>query len=219
MRRLCTVVLAAVVVLVFTARASADTILLAQLTNAQENPPTVPTTSTGAARMSSGAAVFTLNDAMTSMSFFAAVVGIDFTGMQTADPNDDLVAAHIHASPTLTPTTNAGVVWGFFGSPFNDNNPNDRMIFPFSSGVGGLITGKWDLMEGNGTTLAAQLDNILSGHSYINFHTTQFGGGEIRGAIGPPIPEPTAGLLVGIPLAALVRRRLRARRALRLQSV
>jgi hypothetical protein len=27
------------------------------------------------------------------------------------------------------------------------------------------------------------LDNILTGHSYINFHTTQFGTGEIRGAI------------------------------------
>ena len=219
MRRLCTVVLAAVVVLASAARASADTILLATLTNAQENPPTVPTTSTGAARMSSGAAVFTLNDAMTAMSFFAAVVGIDFTGMQTADPNDNLVAAHIHAMPGLTPTANAPVVWGFFGSPFNDNNPNDVMIFPFSSGVGGLITGKWDLMEGNGTTLGAQLGNILSGHSYINFHTTQFGGGEIRGAINAQTPEPTAALLVGIPVVALVRRRLRARRALRSQSV
>ena len=35
--------------------------------------------------------------------------------------------------------------------------------------------------EGNGTTLAAQLTNLTTGHAYINFHTTQFGGGEIRG--------------------------------------
>jgi hypothetical protein len=213
-------VLAAVVLLAATARASADTILLASLTNAQEVPPTVPTTSTGAPRASIGAAMFTLNDAMTALSFNATVLGIDVTGSQTADPNDNLVAAHIHASPTVTPSDTAGVVWGFFGAPFNDNNPNDMTMTPFQNGVtGGLFTGKWDLMEGNGTTLAAQLSNILSGHSYINFHTTQFGGGEIRGAINAQTPEPTAALLVGIPVAALVRRRLRARRALRSQSV
>ena len=220
MRRLCTVMLAAIVVLASAARASADTILMATLTNAQENPPTVPTTSTGAARESFGTAVFTLNDAMTAMTFAAAIVGIDFTGTQTADLNDNLVAAHIHASSTLTPTTNAGVVWGFFGNPFNDNNPNDVAIVPFpAGGVGGIIRGKWDLMEGNNTTLAAQLNNILTGHAYINFHTVQFGGGEIRGALTAQTPEPTAGLLVGIPLAALIRRRLRARRDLRAQSV
>ena len=220
MRRLCTVMLAAVVVLASAARASADTILLATLTNGQENPPTVPTTSTGASRASFGTAIFTLNDAMTAMTFAAAIMGIDFTGTQTADPNDNLVAAHIHASSTLTPTTNAPVVWGFFGNPFNDNNPNDVVIQPFPpGGVGGMISGKWDLPEGNMTTLAAQLANILSGHAYINFHTNQFTGGEIRGAINAQTPEPTAGLLVGIPLAALVRRRLRARRALRAQSV
>jgi hypothetical protein len=165
--------------------------------------------------------MFTLNDAMTALSFTAAVFGIDVTGSQTADPNDNLLAAHIHASAAVTPSTTAGVVWGFFGMPFNDNNPNDMMMLPFQGIAGGLFSGKWDLMEGNGTTLAAQLPNILSGHSYINFHTNQFGGGEIRGAINlapAPIPEPTTGLLIGIPVAALIRRRLRARRALGSQS-
>jgi len=210
MSRLCTALLAAVVVLVPAAGASAETILLATLTNAQENPPTVPTTSTGAPRpVSFGTAIFTLNDAMTSMSFSAAVVNIDFTGTQTADPNDNLIAAHIHAAPTVTPTTNGPVVWGFFGTPFNDNNPNDVVFQPFPSGVGGMISGKWDLLEGNNTTLAAQLSNILTGHAYINFHTTQFTGGEIRGAILNPTPEPMTALLVGIPVAAIG---LRARR-------
>ena len=177
MRRLCTAVLAAGLLLVPATRALADTILIATLTNAAENPPTVPTTSTGAARPASfGNAIFTLNDAMTEMMFSAAVVNIDFTGTQTPDINDNLIAAHIHASPTVTPTTNAGVVWGFFGMPFNDNSPNDVVIQPFPpGGVGGMISGKWDLTEGNGTTLAAQLPNILSGHAYINFHTMQYG--------------------------------------------
>jgi hypothetical protein len=99
--------------------------------------------------------------------------------------------------------------------PFNDNSPNDVVFQPFPSGVGGMISGKWDLLEGNGTTLAAQLPNILSGHSYINFHTTQFGGGEIRGNIGPApaaTPEPATMFLVGLPIAALVRRGVRNRR-------
>lgn len=217
MRRLCTAVLAAGLLLVPATRALADTILIATLTNAAENPPTTPMTSTGAARPASfGNAIFTLNDAMTEMMFSAAVVNIDFTGTQTPDINDNLVAAHIHASPTVTPTTNAGVVWGFFGMPFNDNSPNDVVIQPFPpGGVGGMISGKWDLTEGNGTTLAAQLPNILSGHAYINFHTVQYGGGEIRGNIGPAqaaTPEPATMFLVGLPIAALVRRSVRNRR-------
>jgi uncharacterized protein (TIGR03118 family) len=66
---------------------------------------------------------------------------------------------------------------------FNPNNPNDNVVIPFSSGVGGSINGKWDAPEGNGTTLAAQLSNLREGRAYVNFHTTQFPGGEIRGNI------------------------------------
>jgi archaellin len=115
------------------------------------------------------------------MTVTATINNIDITGTQTPDPNDDLTAAHIHASATLTPATNAGVVWGFFGSPQNDNNPSDIVVTPFASGVGGTLSGKWDAPEGNNTTLAAQLANLIAGRAYINFHTRQFGGGEIRG--------------------------------------
>ena len=111
------------------AAAQAQTTLTANLTNAQENPPTTPTTSTGAPRPASfGTATFTINAAMTSMTFSATVNNIDFTGSQTADVNDNLVAAHIHAGPTAVPGQNAPVVWGFFGTPFNDNSPNDMAV-------------------------------------------------------------------------------------------
>lgn len=157
-------------------------LFVVSLTNAQENPPTNPTTSIGGARPASfGTAKFRLNAAQTAMSFTATINNIDISGL-TADTNDNLTAAHIHAGAAVTPATNGPVVWGFFGAPFNDNNPNDQAFGTLPGGaVGGNFSGKWDAPEGNGTTLAAQLTNLRTGHAYINFHTVQFGGGEIRG--------------------------------------
>lgn len=199
-----TLLLASLVVLGAGLPAHADTLLFANLTNAQENPPASPTTtSTGGPRPASfGTATFVLNNAMTAMTFSSTIFNIDFTGTQTADANDNLIAAHIHAGPAVTPTTNGPVVWGFFGSPLNDNSPNDVVITPFATGVGGTISGKWDVPEGNGTTLTAQLPNILAGRSYINFHTTQFPGGEVRGAI-TIVPEPSVWLLCATGVVVL----------------
>ena len=152
------------------------------LTNSQEVPPTNPTTTGGARRPASyGTARFTINAGGTAMTMTATVNNIDFTGSQTADTNDNSLNAHIHAGPSVAPGVNGPVVWGFIGTPFNDNNPNDAIVTPFGSGVGANISGKWDAPEGNGTTLTAQLDNIRAGRAYINFHTSQFSGGEIRG--------------------------------------
>jgi len=177
---------------------NAATLFTAQLTLDQEPPPPlrIPTTSTGAPRpASSGTATFELNDAQDALSFTATIFNIDVTGTQTADTNDNLVAAHIHA-PAI-PGTNAGIVWGFFGTPDNDINPDNFALTPFTSGVGGIFSSVWNLQEGNaGTTLTAQIPNLLNGLAYINFHTVQFGGGEIRGQIGV-VPGPVVG--AGLP--------------------
>ncbi|HEY8504994.1 MAG TPA: CHRD domain-containing protein, partial [Gemmataceae bacterium] len=136
-----------------------------------------------------GFATFFLNEDMTALTFTVTVAGLDFTGSQTDDPGDDLLAAHIHAPAPRGVST--GVVFGFFGQPFNDTAPNDVVVTPFADGVGGTITSKWDLTEGNNTTLAAQLPNILAGNSYINFHTRRIPSGEIRGQIeeNPEVTE------------------------------
>ena len=74
------------VVLIAGANSYAQTTLTANLTNSQENPPTNPTLSTGGGRPASfGTATFTLNSAMTSMTFSATISNIDFTGSQTPD--------------------------------------------------------------------------------------------------------------------------------------
>jgi glucose/arabinose dehydrogenase len=148
-------------------------VFVARLEGAQE----VPANASAA----KGYAAFFLDNAMTSLTFTVSVTGLDFTGSQTADPSDDLLAAHIHAAAPRG--TNAGVRFGFFGMPFNDTNPDDVVVTPFTSGVGGTIVSKWDLDEGNNTTLTAQLPNVLAGRSYINFHTRRLPGGEIRGQI------------------------------------
>jgi glucose/arabinose dehydrogenase len=148
-------------------------VFVARLEGAQEVP-----ANTSAAK---GYAAFFLDSAMTSLSFTVTVTGLDFTGTQTPDPSDDLLAAHIHAAAPRG--MNAGVRFGFFGTPFNDTNPEDVVVTPFASGVGGTVVSKWDLNEGNNTTLAAQLPNILAGRSYINFHTRRLPGGEVRGQI------------------------------------
>ena len=175
------------------------------LTTSQEVPSTNPTTTGGARRPASyGTAHFTFNAALTTLSVSGTVNNIDFTGSQTADTNDNLTAAHIHANATDPPPATRPVVWGFIGTPFNDNNPNDAVVTPFASGVGATFSGKWDPPEGNGTTLAAQLDNLRAGRAYINFHTTQFGGGEIRGNF-PSLVAFRDSLVAGLNGATLTR--------------
>ena len=193
----------AILALLAATAAHSAVIFTANLTHDQETVQGPFLTSTGDPRPQSfGTAMFILNDAMTQLSFTAEITNIDVTGSQTPDTNDNLTAAHIH-SPAL-PGSNGSVVWGFFGAPDNDNNPDNLVVTPFVSDVGGIFSSTWDLPEGNGgNTLALQLANIFAGLSYINFHTNQFRGGEIRGQI-LLVPEPTSIALCVSALALLM---------------
>jgi hypothetical protein len=178
---------------------------IVNVTNSQEVPPTVPTLSGGARRPNSyGTARFVFNAGDTAMTMTATISNIDFTGVQTADTNDNITNAHIHAGASVAPGVNGSVVWGFIGMPFNDTTPNDAVVTPFASGAGANVSGKWDAPEGNGTTLAAQIANIRAGRAYVNFHTTQFGGGEVRGDF-PATQAFRDSLVAGLNAATLTR--------------
>src|SRR5262249_56703341 len=65
-------------------------VFVARLDGSQEVPANAST--------AKGYAAFFLNQEMTALTFTVTVSGLDFTGAQTADPGDDLLAAHIHAA-------------------------------------------------------------------------------------------------------------------------
>jgi hypothetical protein len=185
--------------------ASAAIMFTANLTTDQESSPVALTTQAGTPRPAPfGTATLWLNDAQTALTMSLTFSNIDVTGTQTADLNDNLTAAHIHAP--APPGVNAGVVWGFFGTPDNDTNPKNQVITPFASGVGGTIASAWDQPEGNNTTLTAQLHSLFAGLAYLNLHTFQNPAGEIRGQI-VPVPEPSTLALLGTSLLLLRLRR------------
>src|SRR5712692_466584 len=138
-------------------KVNAVTLFTANLTGAQEAP-------IQGSPIAFGTATFILNDAQTALSFTATVFGVDFganplfNNPQTPGTGDDLLNAHIHCC--APPGSAASVRWGFIGSPFNNSTAanvagSDLVVTPFSSGVGGTVSGKWDALEGNNTTLAA----------------------------------------------------------------
>lgn len=120
-----------------------------------------------------------LNHAQDSLQFGGQIVGLDITGTQTPDANDNLTAFHIHRGAA---GTNGSVVYGLV-SPSSDTD-GDFMSFDFGVGSpGGSFFGDWDGTEGVSTTLTAELANLLADNLYFNAHSTGNTSGEIRGQI------------------------------------
>jgi uncharacterized protein (TIGR03382 family) len=146
---------------------------------------------------SSGVGTFVLNDEQTALSYDIQLFGLDLDGNQTpGDPNDNVTRTHFHAAAA---GANGGIVFGQIDGNAALRNDLDDLVV---DAVAGRITGVWDGTEGNATTLAEQLSNLLNAGLYFNVHTSDHGGGEIRGQL-VLVPEPASASLCLLGVASL----------------
>jgi hypothetical protein len=91
-------------------------------------------------------------------------------------------------------------------APLGTNAP---VIIPFTSAYGFVVGSTSGSVNYSGTLTSLQASELLGGLFYVNVHSTQFPGGEIRGQIlATPVPESsTYALGGGVLLLLLVCRR------------
>jgi hypothetical protein len=124
----------------------------------------------------------------------------------------------------LTGTTTASHIHAATASPFTGTAPVATTTPTFTAFPLGVSSGSYDHIFdmtqatsynssfiGGGTVAAAEaalLNDMLAGETYLNIHTTTFGGGEIRGFL-TQVPEPSLSALFALGLIGPVAMRWR----------
>ena len=112
---------------------------------------------------------------------------IDFQGL-----SGPLAAAHFHEGPA---GENGPVLIDILAT---------SIVNLTEEGTAGRLVGRAVLTD-------EQVDSLLAGNFYVNLHTGEFPGGEIRGQVvgegPPPVPEPATAMLVGAAGLLLAARR------------
>jgi hypothetical protein len=176
-RRLCLLAVL-IAALAWAPKARAEMIFSATLTEGQVSP--VPSLSPAV-----GFGTFTLNDAMTMLSFDITFSGL--TGPATV--------LHFHDAPL-----------GVFG-------PIVRNFSLAGLGTSGEVTGAWSSTDAQPLS-PALVNELLAGNIYVDIHSTAFPGEpqpEIRGQL-TAVPEPSTLTLLGLGALGLLGYRWRGRK-------
>jgi len=161
------------------------------LSGANESP--LPINSPG-----TGNAIVTIDTVAQTMA-----VNVVFSGLTTPT-----TASHIHCCTTTPFTGTAGVATvtpSFTGFPLGVTAGSYDHTFDLTNANAynpAFVTAQGGLANAE----AALLAGLGSGEAYLNIHTTQNPGGEIRGFL-VATPEPGTLLVAGVALAGLVLRR------------
>lgn len=192
--RLTLTVLALIAFSLVAVPAAHATVYIANLSGAGESPPTSPGT---------GFAEVTFDGVAHMLT-----VDVTFSGLLGTT-----TASHIHA-PTAAPLTgNAGVATQ---TPFFTGFPIGVTSGTYNHTFDTTLASTWNsaYIAANGGTPAgaeaAFATALQGGEAYMNIHTNQFPGGEIRGFL--VIPEPSTLALAGIAATGLLARRRRMQR-------
>jgi hypothetical protein len=135
-------------------------------------------------------------------------INVTFSGLTS-----NTTAAHIHCCPPPAPPASLGVattVPAFPGFPLGGTAGTyispvfDLTVAPGDPTKPSIYNPAFIMLKGGlAQAEAALIAGLESGGTYLNIHTVNFGGGEIRGQL-TAVPEPTSLLLLGSGLVGLV---------------